>query len=51
MNRRMVLMLWVLAMVASVAGTGCKGEVLMAGHVTTLGISLGMFWATMNLKR
>jgi hypothetical protein len=46
-----MLVMWVLALVAGVALTGCDGRMLMAGHVTSLVVAVGMFWATLNLTK
>lgn len=40
-----------LVVVALGVGVGCDGRVMAAGHLTTLGLSLGMLWATLNLNR
>ena len=45
------LVCWVLVLVSLGALTGCDGRVIMAGHVMSLLVSIGMVWSTLNLTR
>lgn len=46
-----MMVLWVLALASALVLSGCDGRMLMAGHVTSLVVAVGMFWATLNLKK
>lgn len=50
MARKSVL-LWVLALIAVAVLPGCDGRLIAAGHVTSLGVSVALFWATLNLDK
>lgn len=50
-KQRAWLVCWVLVLVSLVTLTGCDGRVVMAGHVMSLLLSVGMVWSTLNLTK